>query len=74
MGCAGSMNAAALKTNIKHLKKGGKIIVNVDGFDAKNLRLANYPEGVNPIEDKTLEGFEVIKRHRKCFKIQVMRF
>jgi len=56
-----AMNAAALKTNIKHLKKGGKIIVNVDGFDAKNLRLANYPEGVNPIEDNTLEGFEVIK-------------
>lgn len=33
----------------------------MDGFDAKNLRLANYPEGVNPIEDKSLEGFEVIK-------------
>ncbi|TCJ18739.1 2-oxoacid:acceptor oxidoreductase subunit alpha [Flaviaesturariibacter flavus] len=56
-----AMNAAALKVNLKHLKKGGKVIVNVDGFDAKNLRLANYPEGVNPIEDNTLEGFEVIR-------------
>ena len=56
-----AMNAAALKTNIKHLKKGGKIIVNTDGFDAKNLRLANYADGVNPIEDDTLEGFEVIR-------------
>lgn len=56
-----AMNAAALKTNIKHLKKGGKIIVNTDGFDAKNLRLANYPEGMNPIEDDTLDGFEVIR-------------
>lgn len=56
-----AMNAAALKTNLKHLKKGGKIIVNVDGFDAKNLRLANYPEGVNPIADDTLQGYEVIK-------------
>ena len=56
-----AMNAAALKTNLKSLKKGGKIIVNTDGFDAKNLRLANYPDGVNPIEDNTLEGYEVIK-------------
>ncbi len=56
-----AMNAAALKTNIKSLKKGGKVIVNVDGFDAKNLRLANYADGVNPIEDNTLEGYEVIK-------------
>ena len=44
-----AMNAAALKTNLKAIKEGGKIIVNVDGFDAKNLRLANYPEGVNPL-------------------------
>jgi 2-oxoglutarate ferredoxin oxidoreductase subunit alpha len=56
-----AMNAAALKTNIKHLKKGGKVIVNTDGFDAKNLRLANYPDGVNPIEDDSLQGYEVIR-------------
>ena len=56
-----AMNAAALKVNLKALKKGGKIIVNTDGFDAKNLRLANYPEGVNPVEDNSLDGYEVIK-------------
>lgn len=56
-----AMNAAALKSNLKSLKKGGKIIVNVDGFDAKNLRLANYPDGVNPIEDDSLTNYEVIK-------------
>ena len=56
-----AMNAAALKTNLKAIKKGGKIIANVDGFDSKNLRLANYPEGINPIEDGSLEGFELIK-------------
>jgi 2-oxoglutarate/2-oxoacid ferredoxin oxidoreductase subunit alpha len=56
-----AMNAAALKVNLKALKKAGKIIVNTDGFDAKNLRLANYPDGVNPIEDNSLDGFEVIK-------------
>ncbi len=56
-----AMNAAALKTNIKSLKKGGKIIVNTDGFDVKNLRLANYPDGINPIEDDSLDNYEVIK-------------
>jgi 2-oxoglutarate ferredoxin oxidoreductase subunit alpha len=56
-----AMNAAALKSNLKAIKKGGRIIANVDGFDAKNLRLANYPDGVNPLEDNSLEGFELIK-------------
>lgn len=56
-----AMNAAALKTNLKNLKKEGKIIANIDGFDVKNLRLANYPEGANPLEDGSLDGFEVIK-------------
>jgi 2-oxoglutarate ferredoxin oxidoreductase subunit alpha len=56
-----AMNAAALKVNMKALKKGAKIIVNTDGFDSKNLRLANYPEGENPLENGSLEGYEVIK-------------
>lgn len=56
-----AMNAAALKVNLKAVKKGGIIIANIDGFDAKNLRLANYQEGVNPIENNSLEGYEVIK-------------
>jgi 2-oxoglutarate ferredoxin oxidoreductase subunit alpha len=56
-----AMNAAALKVNLKALKKGGKIIINTDGFDSKNLRLANYPDGINPLEDESLQGYEVIK-------------
>ncbi len=56
-----AMNAAALKVNLKALKPGGKIIVNIEGFDARNLRLANYPEGINPLEDGSLDGYEVIK-------------
>jgi 2-oxoglutarate ferredoxin oxidoreductase subunit alpha len=56
-----AMNAAALKVNLTALKKGGKIIVNVDGFDAKNLRLANYPEGINPLDDHSLDNYEVIR-------------
>lgn len=56
-----AMNAAALKVNLKNLKRGGRIIANTDGFDAKNLRLANYPEGINPLEDGSLTNYEVIK-------------
>ena len=56
-----AMNAAALKVNLKGLKKAGKIIANIEGFDSKNLRLANYPDGVNPLEDGSLEGYELIK-------------
>ena len=56
-----AMNAAALKVNLTALKKGGKIIANTDGFDAKNLRLANYPEGENPLENGSLSNYEVIK-------------
>lgn len=56
-----AMNAAALKANLKSLKKGGKIIVNTEGFDTKNLRLANYPDGVNPLEDHSLDNYTVFE-------------
>lgn len=54
-----AMNAAALKADLKNLKKGGIVITNTAGFDAKNLRLAEYPEGVNPLEDNTLDNYIV---------------
>src|SRR6218665_2651892 len=53
------MNAAALKANLKQLKPGGIIIANTDGFDAKNLKLAKYPDGVNPLKDSSLEKYKV---------------
>lgn len=56
-----AMNAAALKVNLKTLKSGGKIIANIAGFDSKNLRLANYPEGINPLEDGSLDGYKLIQ-------------
>ncbi|MFN7013129.1 MAG: 2-oxoacid:acceptor oxidoreductase family protein, partial [Bacteroidia bacterium] len=67
------MNAAALKANLKQLKNGGIIIANLDGFDPKNLRLAKYPEGVNPLTDNSLERYKVItidvtKITRECLK------
>jgi 2-oxoglutarate/2-oxoacid ferredoxin oxidoreductase subunit alpha len=56
-----AMNAAALKSNISNVRKGGTVIINEDGFDSKNLRLAKYDDDKNPLDDNTLEGFEVIK-------------
>ncbi|MBL4654598.1 MAG: 2-oxoacid:acceptor oxidoreductase subunit alpha [Bacteroidia bacterium] len=52
-----AMNAAALKTNVSLLKDDGIIIVNTDGFDKKNLRLAQYEE--NPLEDSSLSKYKV---------------
>lgn len=56
-----AMNAAALKVNIGTLKPGGIIIANTDGFDVKNLRLANYADGDNPLENDSLVGYELYK-------------
>ncbi len=67
------MNAAALKGNLNQLKKGGIIIANEDGFDEKNLRLAKFAEGENPLNDKRLEDYllyrvPVTKLTRTCLK------
>jgi 2-oxoglutarate ferredoxin oxidoreductase subunit alpha len=56
-----AMNAAALKVNLKSIKKGGTIIVNTDGFDSKNLRLANYADDDNPLNNNSLESYTVHK-------------
>ncbi|MFN8166091.1 MAG: 2-oxoacid:acceptor oxidoreductase subunit alpha [Bacteroidia bacterium] len=56
-----AMNAAALKANIKFLRKSGIVIVNTDGFDPKNLRLAGIAEGDNPLENHSLDNYKVIR-------------
>jgi len=56
-----AMNAAALKANLPILKKGGVIIANESGFDSKNLRLAKYADGINPLDDDSLEDYLVQK-------------
>ena len=55
------MNAAALKANINFLRKSGTLIVNTDGFDPKNLRLANIAEADNPLENHSLDNYKVIR-------------
>lgn len=53
------MNAAALKVNLQNLKKGGIIIANTSGFDSKNLRNAKYIDGENPLNNQSLDGYEL---------------
>src|SRR3954449_9729458 len=54
-----AMNPAALKTNLKSVRKGGIVIVNEDAFAAGDLKKAGY--AVNPLEDATLNGYRLIK-------------
>ena len=55
-----AMNAAALKSNLNLVKKGGIIIANISGFDARNLQLAGYER--NPLEDEeALSGYLLYK-------------
>jgi len=56
-----AMNAAALKVDLPRLKHGGIIIANAQGFDIKNLKLANYPDGLNPLENGYLGNYIVHK-------------
>ena len=56
-----AMNSAALKVDLARLKKGGIVIANIAGFDKKNLGLAGYPDGANPLEDGTLDNYKVHK-------------
>lgn len=56
-----AMNAAALKVDLPRLKQGGIIIANSQGFDTKNLTLANYPQAINPLEDGSLANYIVHK-------------
>jgi 2-oxoglutarate ferredoxin oxidoreductase subunit alpha len=62
-----AMNSAALKANLKDLHRGGIIIAGTEGFDEKNLKLAGYAEGANPLEDGTLDNYIV-------FPVPVLQF
>ncbi len=53
-----AMNPAALKANIKGVKKGGLLILNKDAFNAANLKKAGYEK--DPLEDGSLSDWRVI--------------
>ncbi len=54
-----AMNPAALKANLRWLKNGATIIIDIDNFDNKHYKKAGYEE--DPMHDGSLEGYNVIK-------------
>ena len=52
-----AMNPAALKVHLHKLKPNGILIINIDNFARRNLRLAGYED--NPLEDGTLAKYQV---------------
>lgn len=57
--CLVAMNPAALKVNLKSVKRGGIIIANEDAFTPNDLKKAQYQ--TNPLEDGSLDGYRVIR-------------
>ena len=53
-----AMNPAALKVNVRRVRTGGTLIVNVNAFGKRDLDLANYQR--NPLEDGSLSNYRVI--------------
>lgn len=54
-----AMNPASLKANLRGVKMGGTIIVDVDAFIDRALEKAGYTS--NPLEDDSLSSYNVLK-------------
>ena len=52
-----AMNPAALKANIKEVRRGATIIVDKDEFTTRNLSKVGYE--TNPLEDGSLDSYKV---------------
>src|SRR6266581_618433 len=53
-----AMNPAALKVDLKDLRRGGTIVVDTGAFSDRNLAKAGFP--ANPIEDGSLAQYQVL--------------
>ncbi len=54
-----AMNPAALKANMKWVKDGATIIIDIDNFDNKHYKKAGFVE--DPLHDHSLEGYNLVK-------------
>lgn len=54
-----AMNPAALKANLRWIKPGATIIIDIDNFDNKYYKKAGYVE--DPLGDGSLEGYNIVK-------------
>jgi 2-oxoglutarate ferredoxin oxidoreductase subunit alpha len=66
-----AMNPAALKANLKDLIRGGLLIVNTDSFEERNLEKAGY--GANPLEDGSLDSYQVFKIQMTKMTIEAVK-
>src|SRR5207244_2737316 len=53
-----AMNPAALKVDLKDLRRGGTIVVDTGAFSERNFAKAGFP--ANPIEDGSLAQYQVL--------------
>lgn len=54
-----AMNPAALKSNMKWLKHGATVLIDVDSFDEKAYQKAGYNS--DPLQDGSLDEYHIIK-------------
>jgi 2-oxoglutarate/2-oxoacid ferredoxin oxidoreductase subunit alpha len=54
-----AMNPAALMANMKWVRPGATIIIDIDNFDNKSYKKAGYTQ--DPLGDGTVEGYNVVK-------------
>jgi 2-oxoglutarate ferredoxin oxidoreductase subunit alpha len=66
-----AMNPAALKANIKDLISGGMLMVNQDAFENRNLEKAGY--SANPLEDGSLDNFQVLQIPMTTMTIEAVK-
>jgi len=66
-----AMNPAALKVNLSDLVPGGMVVLNADAFGGNNLKKAGYV--VDPREDNTLAGYQVIQVQISNLTLQAVK-
>lgn len=54
-----AMNPAALRANMNLVKPGATIIIDIDNFDSRHYKRAQYVE--DPLGDESLTGYNVVK-------------
>lgn len=54
-----AMNPAALKSNLKFVKPGGNLIIDIDAFDKKGAKKAGYDD--DPLENPELDAYHIIQ-------------
>ncbi|MFW6370470.1 MAG: 2-oxoacid:acceptor oxidoreductase family protein, partial [Bacteroidota bacterium] len=54
-----ALNPAALKANMKWVKSGATIIIDIDNFDNKHYKKAGFVE--DPLHENTLDGYNLVK-------------